>query len=62
MRLHFLQRFGLPKRGPWVPTFLERSALMTFRRIFPYFMTILAKHSLPNMANPVSPQDPRFLH
>jgi hypothetical protein len=30
---------------------------MTFRRIFPYFMTILAKHSLPNMANPASPQD-----
>jgi len=30
---------------------------MTFRRIFPYFMTILAKHSLPNTANPASPQD-----
>jgi hypothetical protein len=30
---------------------------MTFRRIFPYFMTILAKHSLPNVAFLASPQD-----
>lgn len=35
---------------------------MTFRRIFPYFMTILAEHSLPNMAIPASPQDPNCLH
>ena len=47
----------IQKRGPWVLTFVQRSALMTFRRIFPYFMTILAKHSLPNMANPASPQE-----
>lgn len=30
---------------------------MTFRRIFPYFLTILAKHSLPNIATPAFPQD-----
>jgi len=30
---------------------------MTFRRIFPYFMTILAKHSLPNKTNPALPQE-----
>jgi hypothetical protein len=35
---------------------------MTFRRIFPYFMTILAKHSLPNMVNPASPQDFKLPH
>jgi hypothetical protein len=30
---------------------------MTFRLIFPYFLTILAKHSLPNTTNPAAPQD-----
>jgi hypothetical protein len=52
----------IPKRGPWALTFVRRSAPMTFRRIFPYFMTILAKRSLPNMASPASPQDPKRLH
>jgi hypothetical protein len=47
----------VPERGPRVPAFVRRSALMTFRRIFPYFMTILAKHSLPNKTNPALPQE-----
>ncbi len=40
----------LRSAGPGFPTFQQRSALMTFRLIFPYFLTILAKHSLPNTA------------
>jgi len=47
-----------PRRAvPGSPTFQQRSALMTFRLIFPYFLTILAKHSLPNITIPASPQD-----
>jgi hypothetical protein len=39
---------------------------MTYRLLFPHFLTILAKFTLPNINYPASPQDcrapaPRFL-
>jgi hypothetical protein len=40
------------RKVPGSPIFQQRSALMTFRCIFPYFLTILAKFTLPNMACP----------
>ncbi|HUL34109.1 MAG TPA: hypothetical protein VL128_09520 [Candidatus Eisenbacteria bacterium] len=30
---------------------------MKYRLVFPYFLTILAELTLPNIASPVSPQD-----